>query len=181
MKNLYSLLNLPAGADSQQVSKAVLRAAEQELLSLQQLREIRDTLSTPIAKAEYDVKLFQTHPDLRETLVYPPVDTEPAEEETVSSDNHNDYLIFVDEHPLSPSEKQRKRMRTVHKSTYIISGFFGGIFGLHHLLVGNRASATVHLILSLTLIGLPVMFFKSLIDIYQASAQVPDENGMINL
>ncbi|WP_107688132.1 hypothetical protein [Neisseria wadsworthii] len=183
MKNLYSLLNLPAGADSQQISKALSQAAEQELLALNQLQEIKDNLSTPVTKAEYDLKLFQTHPELWETLDHIPTsNTESAEEETATEvADENNYSIFVEERLLSPEEQQLRRMRTINKSTYIISGFFGGVFGLHHLLIGDRAAATVHLIISLTVIGLPVMFLKSLIDIYKAAARTPDEYGMIHL
>ncbi|KPN72493.1 hypothetical protein [Neisseria sp. 83E34] len=183
MKNLYSLLNLPAGADSQQVNKALSQAAEQKLLPLNQLQEIKDNLSTPAAKAEYDVKLFQTHPELWEALNQIPTNnTESAGAEAVAeAADENNYSIFVQERLLSPEEQQLQRMRTINKSTYIISGFFGGVFGLHHLLIGDRAAATVHLIISLTVIGLPVMFLKSLIDIYKAAARIPDDHGMIHL
>lgn len=177
MKNLYDLLNLPAGADSKQVSRAMLHAAEQELLSLRQLREIRDTLSTPVAKAEYDVKLFQTYPELWEKISHPELKPTLFDD----SPNENDYLIFVNEQPSSAREKQIERMHTVNKSLYIISGFFGGALGLHHLLVGDRLAAVIHLVLSLTIIGLPVMFFKALFDIYRAAAHIPDEHGMIHI
>lgn len=162
MKNLYYLLNIPIEADAKQIHRAIALAVEENRLTHHQLQTLEHAFATPESRDEYNRKLFQAYPELATPQNIP---------------DENNYLMFVG----GMAETQTRRQHRVKKSQYLTAAVLGGAFGLHHFVAKDRSAAAAHLMISLTLIGLPFMMLKAAFDIYHAAVQTPDEQGNILL
>lgn len=152
MKNLYHLLNLPKDTDVKNIQQAHVHLNQASHQSQSIKPNPKEKESTPLQHAS-NQKPAQAIPD-----------------------EHN-YLMFIN---TPPTQASRIHRHTIKKSHYLFSAIIGGAFGLHHFLAGNRTEAITHLMLSLTLIGLPFMILKTIADIYYAAKQIPDKQGMIH-
>lgn len=62
MKNYYAMLEIPFGSTSMQIQRAMMRAAEKQMLSLQDLEEIKQVFMNIAEKAKYDELYKQAFP-----------------------------------------------------------------------------------------------------------------------
>ena len=69
MVNLYQKLGISPYASSTQIQAALRRAAEKQILSLEQLQYCKDTLLNPARRVQYDAKLQAQQPELFQKTV----------------------------------------------------------------------------------------------------------------
>ena len=77
MINLYDLLGVKPSATSEQIQKALINAAQKRTLNLEQLEKIKAVLLNDLARTQYNAKLFEAYPDIKEQY-----DAEVAENES---------------------------------------------------------------------------------------------------
>lgn len=64
MENYYELLGIVSSATKDEIERALRRAAEQQTLDLDEIKQCREYLLNPAKKAEYDKELHAEYPDL---------------------------------------------------------------------------------------------------------------------
>lgn len=64
MENYYELLGIVSSATKDEIERALRRAAEQQALDLDEIKQCREYLLNPAKKAEYDKELHAEYPEL---------------------------------------------------------------------------------------------------------------------
>lgn len=183
MKNYYQMLGISVHAESVDIQRALVKAAEQQKISLEDLAEIKATLLNPEQKVKYDIAHKQHFPAQHEPVI---IEDEPQ--------SHNIAQGVVDlaartaktaAHSgaqfLESRREYKNRVARVNKSIYILTAFLFGVTGIHHMLVGQPSRALLHFLVSCTIIGMLFTIISAYICMFKASKLVPDEHGFITV
>lgn len=98
MINLYEKLGIPLHANTEQIQRAIKRAAQQQSMSLVEIQKAKEWLLNSEIRKKYNAKLFAEHPELLEQLsqqAAPVANTAPqtAPTKQLKKTNHHKLLI----------------------------------------------------------------------------------------
>ena len=97
IKNLYALLNIKPTASRSDIAKAMKQAAQQQTITIEDLKLCKNTLLDPEARKKYNARLFAEYPE----LLTPPPEPESVEKAKpqppakTKQGNKKLYLILV--------------------------------------------------------------------------------------
>lgn len=98
-KNLYELLNLKPTASQSDIAKAMRQAAQQQTITLDDLKLCKQYLLNEEERTKYDERLFAAHPE----LLAPPPEPKPEPEPEPGKAEKAKPLL-----PASPIQKKKK-------------------------------------------------------------------------
>ncbi|PIT51416.1 hypothetical protein [Snodgrassella communis] len=130
-KNLYELLKLKPTATPKDIAQAMKNAAQNQMISLDDLKQCKQLLLNEEARKKYNARLYAEYPEILIELTKPkepePAELEPAELETPE--------------PVNTAASKKKRYIFISAACAVVIAVIGGVYFKYYKPISDAKEA----------------------------------------